>query len=67
MRATRTSKSSKPAVTVKARAKAPVRMDRDDYVGEHRKLVKVLKHPTKAGLKAEAKEQSEDLREARKR
>jgi hypothetical protein len=40
-------------------------MPRAKYIGEHVRLVRVLKRPTRAGLKAEAKEQEKDLREAR--
>lgn len=44
--------------TTKAAAKKDIK--------EHKRLVGVLKHPTKAGLKSEVKEQTADLKEARK-
>lgn len=43
-----------------------VSMPRGKYVAEHKRLVKRLEHPTKAGLKAEAIEQRKDLQMAKK-
>jgi hypothetical protein len=40
-----------------------VSMPRKDFIEEHKDLVNTLKHPTKEKLEAEAKEQSEELKE----
>jgi hypothetical protein len=41
-----------------------VKLPRREYIDEHKRLVRVLTHPTPASLKAEAKEQAKDLKDA---
>ena len=41
-------------------------MTKKSFISEHKKLVKTLKHPTKAGIKAELKDQSKELKEMAK-
>ena len=42
-------------------------MTKQAAVKEHKDLVKTLEHPTKAGLAKEAKEQSKELKEYKKK
>lgn len=37
-------------------------MPRSEYVAEHQRLIDVLRHPTPARLRSEAKAQGKDLR-----
>ena len=41
-----------------------IKMPKSDYLKEHKHLVKVLRHPTKAKLKAEDKEQTEEVKKS---
>jgi hypothetical protein len=49
----------------KTKRKTDVLLPRKEYVNEHVRLVATLKHPTRAKLRAEVEEQSEDLRKAK--
>ena len=44
---------------------AEVCMPKSDFIKEHRHLVKILRHPKKKELEAEAKDQAKELEENR--
>jgi hypothetical protein len=39
-------------------------MPRGEYIAEHKRLVRILAHPTPRGLRSELAEQTKDLRKA---